>query len=68
MILLLLLTICYGGTCDHIWVTGGVNLFLYISGIDIGNLNVEFLKGELANPAERLLQKFGLVAYDYPEV
>ena len=33
-----------GGTCDHIWVTGGVaNLFLYISNIDFGEVNVNFL-------------------------
>ena len=33
-----------GGTCDHIWVTGGVaKLFLYISNIDIGEVNVYFL-------------------------
>ena len=34
-----------GGTCDHIWTTGGVaNLFLFISGIDIGETKCQFLE------------------------
>ena len=37
-----------GDICDHIWVTGGVaNLFLYLSGIDLGEVNITFLKYEL---------------------
>ena len=54
------------GICDHIWVTGGVaNLFLHLSGIDLGQLNIDFLKNELGdtwndttNAASALLKNF----------
>ena len=39
-----------GGVSDHVWVTGGVaNLFLHLSGIDLGELNIDFLKNEIGN-------------------
>ncbi len=57
-----------GGTCDHIWVTGGVaNLFLYISGIDIGDMNVDFLKGELKNSWDETVAKASKLLVDFPE-
>ena len=57
-----------GNTCDHVWVTGGVaNLFLYISGIDIGDLNVNFLKGELGKSWGDTIAKAGQLLIDYPE-
>ena len=54
------------GICDHLWVTGGVaNLFLHLSGIELGQLNVDFLKNELGdtwnetvNVASTLLKNF----------
>ena len=57
-----------GGICDHIWTTGGVaNLFLFISGIDIGETNVNFLKGELGNAWGETITKAGKLLVDYPE-
>ena len=57
-----------GGTCDHIWTTGGVaNLFLYISGIDIGDMNVEFLKGELKDSWDETVAKASKLLVDFPE-
>ena len=57
-----------GGTCDHIWVTGGVaNLFLYISDIDIGNLNVNFLKNELGKSWDDTVAKASKLLVDFPE-
>ena len=57
-----------GGTCDHIWTTGGVaNLFLFISGIDIGETNVSFLKGELGKAWGETIAKAGQLLIDYPE-
>ena len=57
-----------GNTCDHVWVTGGVaNLFLYISGIDIGDVNVNFLKGELGKSWEDTIAKAGKLLVDFPE-
>lgn len=57
-----------GGTCDHIWVTGGVaNLFLYISGIDIGDMNVDFLKGELGKSWDETVAKASKLLVDFPE-
>ena len=57
-----------GGTCDHIWVTGGVaNLFLYISGIDIGDMNVDFLKGELGKSWDKTVAKASKLLVDFPE-
>ena len=57
-----------GGTCDHIWTTGGVaNLFLYISGIDIGDMNVSFLKGELKNSWDETVAMASKLLVDFPE-
>ena len=57
-----------GGTCDHIWTTGGVaNLFLYISGIDIGDMNVDFLKGELEDSWDETIAKASKLLVDFPE-
>ena len=57
-----------GGTCDHIWATGGVaNLFLYISGIDIGDMNVDFLKGELKDSWDETVAKASKLLVDFPE-
>ena len=57
-----------GNICDHIWVTGGVaNLFLYISGIDIGEVNVNFLKGELGKSWDDTIAKAGKLLIDFPE-
>ena len=57
-----------GDICDHIWVTGGVaNLFLYISGIDIGEVNVNFLKGELGKSWDDTIAKAGKLLIDFPE-
>ncbi|MBR49899.1 MAG: phosphoglycerate kinase, partial [Chloroflexi bacterium] len=57
-----------GGTCDHIWTTGGVaNLFLYISGIDIGEVNVDFLKGELGKSWNDTVAKASKLLVDFPE-
>lgn len=57
-----------GNTCDHVWVTGGVaNLFLYISGIDIGDVNVNFLKGELGKSWDDTIAKAGKLLIDFPE-
>ena len=57
-----------GNTCDHVWVTGGVaNLFLYISGIDIGDVNVNFLKGELGKSWDDTIAKAGKLLVDFPE-
>ena len=57
-----------GGTCDHIWTTGGVaNLFLYISGIDIGDMNVAFLKGELKDSWDETVAKASKLLVDFPE-
>ena len=57
-----------GGTCDHIWTTGGVaNLFLYISGIDIGDMNVSFLKGELKDSWDETVAMASKLLVDFPE-
>ena len=57
-----------GNTCDHVWVTGGgANLFLYISGIDIGDVNVNFLKGELGKSWDDTIAKAGKLLIDFPE-
>ena len=57
-----------GGTCDHIWTTGGVaNLFLYISGIDIGDMNVDFLKGELKDSWDETVAMASKLLVDFPE-
>jgi|TARA_B100001564_G_scaffold356000_1_gene369323 phosphoglycerate kinase len=57
-----------GSTCDHIWVTGGVaNLFLYISDIDIGEINVNFLKSELGESWNETVTKASKLLVDFPE-
>ena len=54
-------------TCDHVWVTGGVaNLFLYVSGIELGEVNVEFLKKELKDSWDTTIIKAARLLKDYP--
>ena len=57
-----------GDICDHIWVTGGVaNLFLYISGINIGEININFLKNELGDAWNETISKASRLLTDFPE-
>ena len=57
-----------GDICDHIWVTGGVaNLFLYISGINIGEININFLKNELGDAWNETISKASGLLTDFPE-
>tara|TARA_B110000444_G_scaffold57163_1_gene53299 strand:- start:876 stop:2138 length:1263 start_codon:yes stop_codon:yes gene_type:complete len=57
-----------GQICDHIWVTGGVaNLFLYLSGIDLGELNVNFLKKELGDSWDDTIVTASKLLVDFPE-
>jgi len=57
-----------GQICDHIWVTGGVaNLFLYLSGIDLGELNVNFLKKELGDSWDETIVTASKLLVDFPE-
>ncbi len=57
-----------GQICDHIWVTGGVaNLFLYLSGIDLGELNVNFLKKELGDSWDDTIVTASKLLIDFPE-
>ena len=57
-----------GDICDHVWVTGGVaNLFLYISGINIGEININFLKGELGDAWNETISKASGLLTDFPE-
>ena len=57
-----------GDVCDHIWVTGGVaNLFLYLSGIDLGELNINFLKNELGDSWDDTVVTASKLLVDYPE-
>tara|TARA_B100000767_G_C19701051_1_gene508433 strand:+ start:134 stop:1231 length:1098 start_codon:yes stop_codon:yes gene_type:complete len=54
--------------CDHIWVTGGVaNLFLHLSGIDLGELNVNFLKNELGDSWDQTIATASKLLADFPE-
>lgn len=56
------------GICDHVWVTGGVaNLFLYISGIDIGDVNVDFLQKETGKTWDETVLTAKNLLIDFPE-
>ena len=57
-----------GGISDHIWVTGGVaNLFLHLSGIDLGELNVNFLKNEIKEKWGETVAIASALLKDFPE-
>ena len=57
-----------GDICDHVWVTGGVaNLFLYLSGIDLGEGNIQFLKNELKESWDSTVEKAANLLKNYPE-
>ncbi len=57
-----------GDVCDHIWVTGGVaNLFLHLSGINLGELNINFLKNELGDSWSRTVAIASKLLADFPE-
>jgi phosphoglycerate kinase len=57
-----------GGISDHIWVTGGVaNLFLHLSGIDLGELNVNFLKNEIKEKWDETVAIASALLKDFPE-
>ena len=57
-----------GGISDHIWVTGGVaNLFLHLSGIDLGGLNVNFLKNEIKEKWDETVDIASALLKDFPE-
>ena len=57
-----------GDVCDHVWVTGGVaNLFLYLSGIDLGEVNINFLKNELGDTWDQTIVTASKLLIDYPE-
>lgn len=57
-----------GGISDHIWVTGGVaNLFLHLSGIDLGELNVNFLKNEIKEKWDETVAIASALLNDFPE-
>jgi len=57
-----------GNICDHVWVTGGVaNLFLYLSGIDLGEGNIQFLKGELKDNWDSTVAKAAKLLKEFPE-
>ena len=56
------------GICDHVWVTGGVaNLFLYISGVDIGEVNVDFLQKETGKSWDNTVMTAKKLLIDFPE-
>ncbi len=57
-----------GDICDHVWVTGGVaNLFLYLSGIELGQGNIDFLKGELKDAWDNTVERAISLLKDFPE-
>jgi phosphoglycerate kinase len=57
-----------GDICDHVWVTGGVaNLFLYLSGIDLGEVNVNFLKNEIGDSWDQTITIASELLVDFPE-
>ena len=57
-----------GDICDHVWATGGVaNLFLYLSGINLGELNVNFLKNELGDAWDQTVLTASKLLADFPE-
>ena len=54
--------------CDHVWVTGGVaNLFLHLSGFDLGDVNVQFLKNELGDAWDTTVLTASKLLTDFPE-
>jgi phosphoglycerate kinase len=54
--------------CDHVWTTGGVaNLFLHLSGVKIGDINVDFLKNELGDSWDETCRIASSLLVDYPE-
>ncbi len=54
--------------CDHVWVTGGVaNLFLHLSGFDLGEVNVQFLKNELGDAWDTTVLTASKLLADFPE-
>tara|TARA_B100000575_G_scaffold160281_1_gene128138 strand:+ start:247 stop:1509 length:1263 start_codon:yes stop_codon:yes gene_type:complete len=56
------------GICDHVWVTGGVaNLFLFISGVDIGEVNVDFLQKETGKSWDNTVMTAKKLLIDFPE-
>lgn len=56
------------GICDHVWTTGGVaNLFLHLSGVKIGDINVDFLKNELGDSWDETCTIASSLLVDYPE-
>lgn len=56
------------GICDHVWVTGGVaNLFLFISGVDIGEVNVDFLHKETGKAWDNTIMTAKKLLIDFPE-
>jgi phosphoglycerate kinase len=56
------------GVCDRIWVTGGVaNLFLEISGIEIGQLNHNFLVKELGKAWKSTVEIAKSLLRDFPD-
>ena len=56
------------GICDHVWVTGGVaNLFLYISGVDIGEVNIDFLQKETGKSWNNTVMTAKKLLIDFPE-
>ncbi|MDP6869498.1 MAG: phosphoglycerate kinase [Candidatus Poseidoniaceae archaeon] len=56
------------GICDHIWVTGGVaNMFLHLSGINLGKVNIDFLKNELGRSWNSTVSIATSLLKDFPE-
>ena len=56
------------GVCDKIWVTGGVaNLFLDVSGIEIGELNHNFLVNELGRSWNNTVTIAKSLLRDFPD-
>lgn len=57
-----------GGICDQIWVIGGVaNLFLICSGIDIGRPSTEFLRNELGDSWDDVVEMANILLADHGE-
>lgn len=57
-----------GGVSDHIWATGGVaNLFLHLSGINLGELNIDFLKNEIGDSWNQTIATASALLNDFPE-
>ena len=55
-----------GGAADELWPTGGVaNLLLDLAGIDIGDINRDFLKNELGDNWKSTVAKARILMNDY---